>query len=216
MNETDNDGLDVRLGVTESGALTTATLTGTAPLEWEDSLPSTRDGVLPVVAIIIGLWYSVVAAGAMSAGFAYLHKGSEGSYRLVQTLLWTVGIGIGVAFGVCLSRSLQKTVGIVCSLALSGILMSLLLLHPSDDDLELSLFEHSFSVTQILIGIAVATLFFGLVGTFVGRAVRADAVFHESLLGIRHGHWWWLWIALYAWVVIVPTAAYYFWLERVS
>lgn len=182
----------------------------------EIAVASSTDGVHPFIAVIIGLWYSLIAAAGMSSGFRYLVDENVEPYWVLQSLMWIIGIGIGIGLGVSLSRTRQLFVGVACSILMSGLILSLLFfLHP-DDYNPLYIFGQSLTVTQVIPGNACAVLLLGLIGTFVGRTVRADAVFSESLLGIRHGHWWWLWIAVFAWASILPTGLYYFWLEIVS
>lgn len=174
------------------------------------------DGIHPAIAILIALWYSLIAAAAMSSGFAFLYKNSENDYFLARNLMWTAGIGIGIAIAVCLTRSSRLIVGVVSSVIMSGLLLSLLYLIPGDEESEVSLFGYSPSLVQFLVGIAALTFLVGLLGTAAGKAIRADASQASSLLGIRHRHWFWLWLGLYAWVAILPTAVYYFWLEIIS
>ena len=180
------------------------------------SAPSNTDGLHPTIAILVALWYSLTAAGAMSTGFAFLYEGSQNDYYLAQNLMWTAGIGIGIAVAVCLARNAHFIVGATSSVIMSGLLLSLLLLIPNDEMTTVSLFGYRPSGPQFLVGIAILTLLSGLLGTAAGKALRSDESLASPLLGIRHRHWFWLWLALYAWVAILPTGVYYLWLEVIS
>jgi hypothetical protein len=173
-------------------------------------------GLHPAIAVLVALWYSFIAAAAMSSGFAFLYKHSENDYYLAQNLMWTVGIGIGIAIAVCLAKRSGLAVGVVSSVIMSGLLLSLLYLIPNDEESEVSVFGYSPSLTQFLIAIAVLTLFTGLLGTAAGKSIRTNESMADTLLGIRHRHWFWLWLGLYAWVAILPTGIYYIWLEVIS
>ena len=172
------------------------------------SAPSNTDGLNPTIAILVALWYSFTAAAAMSRGFAFLYERGQNDYYLAQNLMWTAGIGIGIALAVSLVRNSHFTVGAISSVIMSGLLLSLLLLGPSNEVADVSLFGFRPSGNQFLIGIAIRTV--------AGSALRADESLADPLLGIRHHHWFWLWLALYAWVVILPTGVYYLWLEVIS
>ena len=180
------------------------------------SAPSNTDGLNPTIAILVALWYSFTAAAAMSRGFAFLYERGQNDYYLAQNLMWTAGIGIGIALAVSLVRNSHFTVGAISSVIMLGLLLSLLLLGPSNEVADVSLFGFRPSGNQFLIGIAILTLISGLLGTVAGSALRADESLADPLLGIRHHHWFWLWLALYAWVVILPTGVYYLWLEVIS
>src|ERR1039458_9103740 len=64
------------------------------------SAPSNTDGLHPTIAILVALWYSFTAAAAMSRGFAFLYERGQNDYYLAHNLMWTAGIGIGIALAV--------------------------------------------------------------------------------------------------------------------
>ncbi len=185
-------------------------------LETGVSTPALPRGLNPIAAVFVALWYSLTAAGAMSSGFHFLYEHSQNDYFLAQNLMWTVGIGIGIAIAVCLARSSHLLVGGISSLLMSGLLLSLLLLGAGNGNSEVSLFGFRPSQTQFLVAIAVLMLLSGLLGTASGKAMRDDESLAGPILGIRGGHWFWLWLAVYAWVAIFPTGIYYLWLEIIS
>lgn len=178
--------------------------------------PSGSDGLSPVSAVFVAFWYSLIAAGAMSSGFAFLYRGSEHDYYLAQNLMWTVGIGMGVAIAVCLARNSRVWVGSISSLVMSGLLLCLLLAGAGEGASDVSLFGFRPSANQFLAGIAALTLLSGLLGTLGGTAIRKDGSLASPILGIRRRHWFWLWLAVYAWVAVLPTGIYYLWLEIIS
>lgn len=178
--------------------------------------PSSAEGLNSLTASLVAFWYGLTAAGAMSTGFAFLYKGSGHDYSLAQNLMWAVGIGIGVTVGVYLARGSRVLVGVIPSVLLSGLLLALLLIGGGEANSGISIFGFRPSVTQFLIGIAGLTLIFGLLGTAAGIALRKDESLAGLLLGIRSRHWFWLWVAVYAWVAILPTGIYYVWLEIIS
>jgi hypothetical protein len=180
------------------------------------SIPAPRLGLNPIAAVLVALWYSLTAAGAMSSGFHFLYEHSQNDYFLAQNLMWTVGIGIGIAIAVCLARSSAALVGGISSLLMSGLLLSLLLLGAGEGGSDVSILGFRPSPTQFLVAIAALTLLSGLLGTIAGKAMRDDESLAGPILGIRGGHWFWLWLAVYAWVAILPTGIYYFWLEIIS
>lgn len=180
------------------------------------SIPAARRGLNPIAAVFVALWYSLTAAGAMSGGFHFLYEHSQNDYFLAQNLMWTVGIGIGIAIAVCLARSSPVLVGGISSLLMSGLLLSLLLLGAGEGDSDVSIFGIRPSPAQFLVAMAALTLLSGMLGTIGGKAMRDDESLAGPILGIRGGHWFWLWLAVYAWVAILPTGIYYFWLEIIS
>jgi hypothetical protein len=173
-------------------------------------------GLHPAAAVVMALWYGLVAGGAMSKGFAYLYENSKNDYPLAQNSMWIVGIGIGVALAACLARNSLWTVGAVSSSIMFCLLLSLLLLIPSDQPGQVSVLGFTPSASNFMIGVGILTLFSGLLGTSLGIAMRADETWAGTILGIRGRHWFWLWLPLYAWVAIFPTAIYYVWLEVIS
>ena len=180
------------------------------------SIPEPTRGLNPIAAVLVALWYSLAAAGAMSSGFHFLYEHGQNDYFLAQNLMWTVGIGIGIAIAVCLSRSSRWIVGGVSAVLMSALLLSLLFLGAGDGASEVSIFGLRPSPVQFLVAIAALTLLSGLLGTAGGKAMRDDESLAGPILGIRGGHWFWLWLAVYAWVAILPTGIYYFWLEIIS
>jgi hypothetical protein len=180
------------------------------------SIPARPQGLNPIAAVLVAMWYSLTAAGAMSSGFHFLYEHGQNDYFLAQNLMWTIGIGIGIAIAVCLARSSAVLVGGISSLLMSGLLLSLLLLGGGEGDSEVSIWGFRPSPTQFLLAIAALTLLSGLLGTVGGKAMRDDESLAGPILGIRGGHWFWIWLAVYAWVAILPTGIYYFWLEIIS
>lgn len=180
------------------------------------SIPAPPLGLNPIAAVLVALWYSLTAAGAMSSGFHFLYEHSQNDYFLAQNLMWTVGVGIGIAIAVCLARSSPLVVGGISSLLMSGLLLSLLLLGAGEGESEVSIWGFRPSPTQFLVAIAALTLLSGLLGTVGGKAMRSDQSLADPILGIRGGHWFWLWLAVYAWVAILPTGIYYLWLEIIG
>jgi len=180
------------------------------------SIPAPPLGLNPIAAVLVATWYSLTAAGAMSSGFHFLYEHSPNDYFLAQNLMWTVGIGVGIAIAVCLARSSAVLVGGISSLLMSGLLLSLLLLGAGEGESDVSIWGFRQSPTQFLMAIAALTLLSGLLGTVGGKAMRDDESLAGPILGIRGGHWFWLWLPVYAWVAILPTGIYYLWLEIIS
>jgi hypothetical protein len=180
------------------------------------SIPARPHGLNPIAAVLVAMWYSLTAAGAMSSGFHFLYEHSPNDYFLAQNLMWTVGIGIGIAVAVCLARSSAVLVGGISSLLMAGLLLSLLLLGAGEGESDVSIWGFRPSPTQFLVAIAALTLLSGLLGTVAGKAMRDDESLAGPILGIRGGHWFWLWLPIYAWVAILPTGIYYLWLEIIS
>jgi hypothetical protein len=180
------------------------------------SSQSTVPGLNPTAAFAVSFWYSLTAAAAMSSGFAFLYRNSQNEYYLAQSLMWSVGIGIGIAIGVYLARNSRFAVGIISSFFMSGLLLSLLRLGGNGGDSDVSMFGFRPSTTQFLLGMAALTLFFGMLGAIGGSALRSHESVADLSLGIRSRHWFWLWLAVYAWVAILPTGIYYLWLEIIS
>ena len=178
--------------------------------------PATSGGLNPIAAVIVALWDSLTAARAMSSGFHFLYQDSQNDYFLAQNLMWAGGIGIGIAIAVCLTRGSRLLVGGISSLVMSGLLLSLLLLGASAGDSDVSIFGFRPSPTQFLVAIAVLTLLSGLLGTAGGKAMRDHQSLAGPILGVRGRHWFWLWLAVYAWVAVLPTGIYYLWLETIS
>jgi hypothetical protein len=180
------------------------------------SIPAPSVGLNPIAAVFVAMWYSLTAAGAMSSGFHFLYEHSPNDYFLAQNLMWTVGISIGIAVAVCLARSSAVLVGGISSLLMSGLLISLLLLGAGEGESDVSIWGFRPSPSQFLVAIAALTLLSGLLGTVGGKAMRDDESLAGPILGIRGGHWFWLWLPAYAWVAILPTGIYYLWLEIIS
>jgi hypothetical protein len=147
-------------------------------------------GLNPVAAILLALWYSLAAAGAMSMGFGYLHQGSPDSYLLVQNFMWCAGIGIGVAFGVCLARSHRRTVGAVSSAVLSALLLCLLFLNLDGQASDIHIFNFRPSIAEFVIATAALTLLCGLLGTALGKEARGERDIADALLAVRLRHWY--------------------------
>jgi hypothetical protein len=180
------------------------------------SIPAPPLGLNPIAAVLVAMWYSLTAAGAMSSGFHFLYEHSPNDYFLAQNLMWTVGIVVGSVIAVCLARSSAVLVGGISSLLMSGLLLSLLLLGAGEGESDVSIWGFRPSPTQFLVVIAALTLLSGLLGTVGGKAMRDDESLAGPILGIRGGHWFWLWLPVYAWVAILPTGIYYLWLEIIS
>jgi hypothetical protein len=180
------------------------------------SLPITLRGLNPITALCFAFWYSLIAAAAMSSGFAFLYKGSKHNYYLTQNLMWVLGIGLGIAIAVCLARRSRFLVGATASVLMAGLLLSLLYLIGWQADSGVSIFGFQPSEAQLVTATAGLTLVSGLLGTMIGNAVRRNETLAGPLLGIRKRHWFWLWLAVYAWVAILPTGIYYIWLEFIS
>ena len=158
------------------------------------SIPARPQGLNPIAAVLVAMWYSLTAAGAMSSGFHFLYEHGQNDYFLAQNLMWTIGIGIGIAIAVCLARSSAVLVGGISSLLMSGLLLSLLLLGGGEGDSEVSIWGFRPSPTQFLLAIAALTLLSGLSGPSAERPCemmnRWRAQFSEFVVVTGFGFGW--------------------------
>lgn len=166
-------------------------------------------------AFLLGAWYSIVFAVAMSAGVKFLHPGTPLAHGVLQSLAWAIGSGIAIALASRLAKTRRLAVGVSTSCVSASVWIALLFL--SRDDLDQSVVEvgfgHSVSMELYLIGFSVLTLLVGLVSSLLGAASRDDDDLTGQLLAVPSRHWFWLWMAGSLWVSMLPIAAYYLWLQ---
>jgi len=166
-------------------------------------------------AFIFGAWYSIILAAAMTSGVKYLHSENPDAHAILQSVAWALGSGIAIGLASRLSKTHRLAVGI-CStfVSVSGWIVLLFFLRGGlDQSTGESVFGHPLSVGNYLIVLTSLILIVGLASSFLGATSRDDEELTAQLLLIPSAHWLWLWIAAYAWVSMLPIAAYYFWLQ---
>lgn len=166
-------------------------------------------------AFFFGAWYSFILASAMSSGVKYLHPETPAAHGILQSIAWAIGSGIAIAVASRLARSHRLLVGIGSSLVSAFIWGVFLYFLREDLDAAVGerIFDHSLSLQTYLIGFAILILAVGLASAFFGATSRNDEELTAHLLLVPSGHWFWLWIAGFAWVSMFPIVAYYFWLQ---
>ena len=169
----------------------------------------------PATAFFFGAWYSFVLASAMSGGVKYLHPETPAAHGILQSIAWAIGSGIAIAVASRLARSHRFSVGVGSTLVSASAWGALLYFLRNDLDgaVAESIFGYSISVRTFLIGFALLILIVGLASAFFGATSRNDEELTTRLLLVPSGHWFWLWIAGFAWVSMFPIIAYYFWLQ---
>jgi hypothetical protein len=166
-------------------------------------------------AFFFGAWYSFILAAAMSSGVRYLHPETPAAHRILQSVAWAIGSGIAIGVASRLARSHGFLVGVGSTFVSASIWGFLLYFLRGNLDATVgeSIFGHSLSVQTYLIGFAMLILAVGLVSAFFGSRSRNDEELTAHLLLVPSGHWFWLWLAGFAWVSMFPVVAYYFWLQ---
>jgi hypothetical protein len=166
-------------------------------------------------AICVGIWYPLVFGAAMSNGTKYLDSGAPEAHGVLQACAWALGSGIGVTLASIVARSHRHLVGICGSLLSAAVWFSFLILSRGilDSSDDVLVFGHAISAKQYLLGFSFLVLFAGLAGYVVARVIPNDDEFVTDLLKVKSVHWLWLWVAAFAWLVMLPTVVYYFWLQ---
>jgi hypothetical protein len=167
------------------------------------------------VAFLFGAWYSITLAAAMSAGVKYLHPKTPDSHGILQSVAWALGSGIAIALASRLSKTHRMAVGICSTFVSVSVWIALLFFLRGDLDRSTgdSIFGHPLSVGNSLIVLSSLILIVGLASSFLGATSRNDEELTGQLLQMPSRHWFWLWIAGFAWVSMLPIVAYYFWLQ---
>ena len=183
----------------------------------DDGAPSTvpRARMHFTAAFFFGAWYSIVLAAAMSAGVKYLHPDTPNAHGLLQSVAWALGSGIAVALASRLSNKFPFVVG-VCSTLVSVLGWMALLYYVRDDLGETtgeSIFGYPLSVGTYLVILSLLVLIVGLISAYLGATSRNDEYLTAHFVLMPSGHWFWLWIAGFAWVSMLPIVLYYFWLQ---
>jgi hypothetical protein len=169
----------------------------------------------PVTGFFFGVWYSIILASAMSAGVKYLHPQTPSAHGVLQSLAWAIGSGVAIAIASRLSRSQKLAVGIGSSLVSASVWIAFLyfLRDNLDQTTGDTIFGQSLSLKSYFIGFALLILVIGFISAFLGANSRNDEELTAHLLLVPSGHWFWLWVAGFAWVSMFPIVAYYFWLQ---
>ncbi len=169
----------------------------------------------PVTGFCFGVWYSIILASAMSAGVKYLHPQTPSAHGVLQSLAWAIGSGVAIAIASRLSRSQKLAVGIGSSLVSASVWIAFLyfLRDNLDQTTGDTIFGQSLSLKTYFLGFALLILVVGFISAFLGANSRNDEELTAHLLLVPSGHWFWLWIAGFAWVSMFPIIAYYFWLQ---
>jgi hypothetical protein len=168
-----------------------------------------------VTGFFFGVWYSIILASAMSAGVKYLHPQTPSAHGVLQSLAWAIGSGVAIAIASRLSRSQKLAVGIGSSLVSASVWIAFLyfLRDNLDQTTGDTIFGQSLSLKSYFIGFALLILVIGFISAFLGANSRNDEELTAHLLLVPSGHWFWLWVAGFAWVSMFPIVAYYFWLQ---
>jgi hypothetical protein len=184
----------------------------------DDGQELVNAGLNPFIAVMLGSWCGLVTAAATSYGLKYLQRESPSQSIVLQCLAWAMGAGIGTALAACLVKRSAFLVGAFSSLLPAGIWLAVLPLLMNSDEAPVSpsVFGHALSIRGFFIGFFILTIIGGLVGAAIGAGARDDEEIVQTLRGIRYRHWFWLWIALYAWVTMTPTVIYFLWLEVIG
>ena len=177
---------------------------------------ATPQGLNPIAAIFVALWYSFACSAAMSSGFGHIPGVSKHGHNLAKDVMCAFGFGLGIGIGTYSARNLRIWVGSICSVLISGLLLLPVLFSWSNGASDVSLLGFRPSEIQLESVIAALALLLGFIGTATGKAVNGHEFLGNATLGIRRGHWLWLWMAVWAWVYMLPLSIYYVWLEIVS
>lgn len=166
-------------------------------------------------AFLLGAWYSIILASAMSTGVKYLHPETPSAHGILQSFAWAIGSGIAIALASRLSKTHRLAVGICSSFVSASVWIALLFLFRDELDqavVEVA-FGHSISMGLYLIGFSLLTLIAGFVSSFLGATSREDEELTAQLLMVPSRHWLWLWMAGSLWIGMLPIVAYYIWLQ---
>jgi hypothetical protein len=167
------------------------------------------------MAFLFGAWYSIILASAMSAGVKYLHPETPDSHGILQSVAWALGSGIAIALASRLSKDHRLAVGVCSTLVSVSVWIAFLYFLRTDLDKSTgeSILGHPLSVGNYLIILSLLILIVGLASSFLGASSRNDEELTAQVLLVPSCHWLWLWIAGFAWVSMLPIAAYYIWLQ---
>ncbi len=77
------------------------------------------------------------------------------------------------------------------------------------------------SPDQYLIALSIIVVIAGTLGGMAARSELASGsddlpTNSETTLGVKNGHWWWLWFPMSTWATAVPSAVYLCWLLLAS
>jgi hypothetical protein len=158
------------------------------------------------VAFLLGAWYSIVFASAMSAGVQYLHRETPDSHGILQLVASALGSGTAIALASRLSKTHRLAVGICSTFVSISVWIAFLVFLPTGDSL------YGLSVGNYFGVLSLTLIVVGLASSFLGATSRNDGELTAQLLRMPARHWLWLWIAGFAWVSMLPIVIYFYWL----
>jgi hypothetical protein len=166
-------------------------------------------------ALILGIWYSIVFASAMTMGVKYLHPDTPDAHGLLHSLAWAVGSGMAVALASLLTRTRPLVVGICSSAGTSLLWVTLFILLRVDFDQASgeAVFGYSISLRQLVFGISLLVFLAGVAGSVFASSLRDDEEVTAGLAQMPSRHWLWIWLGGAAWVSMLPLVLYYVWLQ---
>lgn len=169
----------------------------------------------PAVAMLFGVWYSIICSSAMGLGTKSLVPNEPTKHFLLNAFATVVGTGLGSVMASILARKAKIVVGCISCLPLVGFWLYLGSLGPGSLP---PVFGFPLSVYAFSMIFMFFTLIAGAVGSTLGFVSSADAVDENTLviLSVRSRHWFWLWIPTYFLVSALPVVVYWFWLEIVA
>ena len=178
--------------------------------------------------VFLGLWYASTLATSLVAGLKLLardHSPGLGVHYVLAGFLWACGVGLSSYFAGLRSQRYPVLVGVVS--ALLPPLLWALLLFPGTGDLQVDYvieplaFGWTPSVGALFFALSVIVVLAGMIGGLQARfelhRTSVEYTTDEQLtLGVRRGHWLWLWFPMSTWACAMPSAVYLVWLLLAS
>ena len=176
-------------------------------------------------AIILGLWYACSLVGSLSQGIKMLAGRDSPPHYALEGLFWTLGVGVSSYFAGLYSRKHPVLIGVIAAFLGPTILFVLLIAVGDGPILRYRMDPLAFgwapTVGAYFSTLSLAAVVAGAIGGFgaseelAGNSVKYDTG-NSVTLGVRNGHWWWLWFPMSSWACAMPSAIYLLWLLVVS
>src|SRR5712691_11513431 len=182
-----------------------------------------------VGAFLLGFWYSLSIASSLGEAIKSLADDKSqgfGEHYILVGIAWLIGIGLAAYIAGVASSKYPLTLSILTVLPLP-ILYSVVLLVYGGEGLSYRLPPLMFGWSPTAIGfVFIFSLILLGTGYFVGISARTtliegrndseDEQLYDSqsktILGIRWGHWYWLWFPISLWAYAIPGVLYLLWL----